>query len=172
MVFAADDPVGSLGCAGHVEVAQGSIAKAMNPVEPGQHGLDQQFGLAVDVGRLEASGFGDRDGFGLAVDGCRRRKDDPAGAVGQNRLEEGQGGGGVVAKVDLRRFHGLAGFNEGGEVQDSVERGPGIGGGYEKILEGLPVGQVSLDKLHARGEELAAAMAQIIEYNRIVALRG
>ena len=37
--------------AGHVEVAQARIAKAVDAVQPGQHLLHQQLALAIGIGR-------------------------------------------------------------------------------------------------------------------------
>ena len=38
-----------------------------------------------------------------------------------HRFEEGQRVGGVVAEILFRELHGFAGFDEGGEVHDSVD---------------------------------------------------
>ena len=57
-------------------------------------------------------------------------------------------------------------------MKDSVERGAGIGGGNEEIFKLGPVGQISLNEFNTGGNLLAAAVAQIIEYNGIVAFGG
>jgi hypothetical protein len=57
-------------------------------------------------------------------------------------------------------------------VQDGVERGSRIGRGYEEILEGMTVGKIAFDELYTRGDELATAVTQVIEYNGIVAFGG
>ena len=44
--------------AGDVEVAQGGVAEAVDLVEPAEHVLDEELGLAVGVGGVEFGGFG------------------------------------------------------------------------------------------------------------------
>ena len=63
--LAAGDALGTLGRSGHIEVAQRGVAQAVNPVEPAQHVLDQQFGLAIGVGGQEARIFLDGNRLGL-----------------------------------------------------------------------------------------------------------
>ena len=78
--FAAGDAAGAFGCAGHIEVAQGGEAEAMNAVKPGEHVFDQQLGFAVSIGGLEAGIFSDGNGFRLAIDGGGGGEDDACGA--------------------------------------------------------------------------------------------
>jgi hypothetical protein len=58
--------------------------------------------------------------FGFAVDGGGGGEDELVDAGGEHGFEQREGGGGVVAEVDLGLLHGLAGFDECGEVQDAV----------------------------------------------------
>jgi len=64
---------------GDVEVAQGRVAQTVDLVEPGEHLLDHQLGLAVDVGGAEARGLLNRDRLRLTVDGGGGRKDQAPG---------------------------------------------------------------------------------------------
>ena len=116
--FAAGHAIGAFGSSSHVEVAQRGIAEAVNAVEPGEHVLHQQLGLAVGVGGIEARIFLDRNRLRLAIDGGGGGEDEAAGAVGENGLKQAKGGGGVVAKEGFRMDHGLAGLDEGGEVEN------------------------------------------------------
>src|SRR5208337_880072 len=50
MGLAASNAVGAFGSSSHVEVAQRSVTEAVNAVEPGEHVLDEELGLAVGVG--------------------------------------------------------------------------------------------------------------------------
>ncbi len=119
--FAAGDAVGTFGGSSDVEVAQRSVAQAMDAVEPGEHVLDQQLGLAIGIGGAEARIFLDGNRLRLAIDGGSGGEDEAAGAVGEHGLKQGKSGGGVVAKEELRMNHGFAGFNEGGEVENAIE---------------------------------------------------
>ena len=49
--FAAGDALGTFRRAGYVEVAQRGIAQAVNAIEPAEHVLDKQLGLAIGIGR-------------------------------------------------------------------------------------------------------------------------
>ena len=88
--------------------------------------------------------------------------------MGEDGLEQGEGGGGVVAEELLGMEHGLAGLDEGGKVEDAVE-GLSLGfGGGENLLQSGPVCQFSLDELHAGGQKVAPAMAEIVKNNGLV----
>jgi hypothetical protein len=170
--FAADDAGGALGSAGDVEVAQRGVAQTVDAVEPGEHLLDNQLGFAVDVGGVEARGLLNGDRLRLAVYSSRGRKDQAFGSLGQDGFQKRKRGGGVVAEIDFRGPHRFAGFDESGEMKDCVKRGAGIGGRNEQIFDQRPVGQITLDEFDSLGHLLAPAVAQIIEYNGIVAFGG
>ena len=120
--FAAGDAIGAFGSPSDIEVAQRGVAQAVDSIEPPQHVLDQELGLSISIGGAEARIFLDGDRLRFAVNGGCGRKDKAARSMGQNRLEKGEGGGGVVAKKVLGMKHGLAGLDEGGEVKNGVER--------------------------------------------------
>ena len=95
----------------------------MNAVEPAEHLLDQQFGLAVGVGGQQAGGFVDGDGFRLAVDGGGGGKDQLSGPWASMASKRREGGGGVVPEESFGGYHGFAGFDEGRKMEYAVERG-------------------------------------------------
>ncbi len=166
--FAAGDAVGAFGGAGDVEVAQRGVAEAVDLVHPAEHVLDQELGFAVGVGGLEARVFGDGDGFRLAVDGRGGGEDQLAGAAGEHGLEQAEGGSGVVAEVKFRLDHGLAGFNESGEMEHAVEGTSLLFCAGEDALEEGPVGQVAFNKLNALRKKIAAAMAEAVKNDSLV----
>ncbi len=52
-------------------------------------------------------------------------------------------------------FHGLAGLDEGGEVEDGVEGFSCSRCGFEKVFNRRPVSDVSLDELRSRRKLIA-----------------
>src|ERR1017187_944617 len=170
--FAAGDAAGAFRSTRDVEVAERGVAQAVDSIEPLEHVLDEKLGFPIIVGGAEARIFLDRDRLRLAINGGRGRKDQAAWTMGQNRLKEGKGGGGVVTKKELGMKHGLACLDEGGEVENGVE-GIVLGSGIdEKFFNCSAIGQVSLDELDAHRNLIALCVAQIIEYNGFVTLRG
>ena len=83
--------------------------------------------------------------------------------MGQHRLKQGEGGGGVVAEVDLGPRHGLAGFNERGEVEDAVEGLALLLGGDEKVFKRGTVSQLPLNKFHPCRQKIAPPVAQVVK---------
>ena len=144
----------------------------MNAIQPGEHLLDQELGLAVGVGGEQARIFLNRNGFRLAVDGGGGGEDQAAGTVGEHGLKQGKRRGGVVAEEDLGAHHRLAGFNEGGKVEDAVERSSHIVGCDKEVFKREPVSDFALHKLDTWGEQVAPAMAQIVKNHRLVSLFG
>src|SRR6185312_4775991 len=94
-----------------VEVAERSVTQAVDAVEPGQHLLDEELGLAIRIGRGKPRGFEDRRGFGLAIDGSGRAEDKVLRATGYKGFEQRERRRGVGAEVEAGVFHRLAGFN-------------------------------------------------------------
>ena len=144
----------------------------MDAVEPAQHLLNQQLGLAIGIGRKQARIFFDWNHFRLAVDGGGGGEDQPAGAVGEHGFEQGERGGGVVAEELLGMEHGLAGLDERGKVKDAVEGSSLRFGGEENLLKSGPVCQFSLDEFHAGGQKIAPSMAQIVEDDGLMSIFG
>ena len=73
----------------NIEIAQTGIAQAMDAVNPGQHLLHQQLALAVGIRGGKDSVLLDRRVLRLAIDGSRRRKDqpvDPAASIASSKL--------------------------------------------------------------------------------------
>src|SRR3546814_19169866 len=62
--------------AGHVEVSQDDVAKAVRAVDVAQHPFDPQFGGAIGTGRPRRCRLAHRDLIRLAV--YRRRRREPA----------------------------------------------------------------------------------------------
>ena len=151
--FAAGDDSAALtagfGSAGDVEVAQGGGAQAVNLVKPAEHVFDEELGFAVGVGGTQGGGFGDGDGFRLAVNGGGGAENEAFGSGGENGFEQGQGRGGVVAEVDFGLLHGFAGFDEGGEVQDAIEGGLFSGSLTKKAFDAGAIGDIGLDEFDA-----------------------
>jgi hypothetical protein len=83
--------------------------------------------------------------------------------VGQHRLQEAEGRGGVVSEKNLWPHHGLAGFNEGGKVEYAVEGLAMCFSRDEKVFKRGPVSQLTLNKFHRRREKIASSVTQIIE---------
>src|SRR5947209_1087163 len=109
--------------AGDVEVAEAGVAQAVDAVDPGEHVFDEELAFAVGVGGQKAGVFGDGSGFWFAVAGGCGTEDDAVVAGGEHGLKQREGGDSVVAEVELGELHAFAGFNESGEVHDSVEAG-------------------------------------------------
>ena len=136
--------------AGHIEVAQRGVTQAVDAIEPGQHLLHQELGLAVGIGRREARIFLNRNGFRLAVDGSGGGKDQPFWPCSQHGLEQRERGSGVVAEENLRPHHRLASLNERGKVEDGVERLALFAGVFKDGFKSRPVGQLTLDEFDPR----------------------
>jgi hypothetical protein len=83
--------------------------------------------------------------------------------VGKHRLQQRQGGSGVVAEELLRIEHRFAGFDEGGKVKNAVEGLSLLLGGDENAVKRRPVCQLSLDELHARRQQVTVAMAEVVK---------
>ena len=166
-------PIGALGSAGHIEVAQGGVAQAVDAVEPGEHVLDHQLGLAIDIGGIEARVFLDGNRLGLAVDRSRGRKDQASWAAWPERLQAERawrrcccGNRGSGCRMDSPASMRAAKWRTASKgVPESVAE--------TKRFSSLDrSAKISLDEFDTRGDLLAAAMAQIIEYNGIVAFGG
>jgi hypothetical protein len=71
--------------------------------------------------------------------------------VGEHGLKQRERGGGVVAKELLGVDHGLACFNQGGEVEDGVERAAGLPGAVEKVFKGNTVIEFALNEVDPWG---------------------
>lgn len=83
--------------------------------------------------------------YNAAVD-----KNQALDAAAQHRLKQRERRGCVVAEVDFRALHRLAGLNQCRKVEHRVKRPSLVECGPEDSLDLLPVGQLSLDKLNAR----------------------
>jgi len=68
--------------------------------------------------------------------------------------------------------HGLAGLNEGGKVEDAVEGFALAFGGDEKVFKQGPVSQIALDEIDACWEQVAAAVAEVIENHCLMSAFG
>jgi hypothetical protein len=92
--------------------------------------------------------------------------------VSQYRFKERECRSCVVAKVDLRPDHGLAGLDQCGEMQDAIEGLSLAFGRDEDLLQAAPVFELPLDEFHAFGQEILATVAQIVIDNRLMARFG
>jgi hypothetical protein len=68
--------------------------------------------------------------------------------------------------------HGLASFNERGEVKNSVKGLTLALGRGEKVFKSWPVCQLSLDKIDSGRQKLTSAMPQIVKNYRLMAIFG
>src|SRR5580658_6971940 len=116
--------------------------------------------------------FLNRGRFRLAIDRRGGRENQAPRTLGKDRFEEGKSGGGVVAEVDLGVLHGLARFDERGEVEHTVKGLPTLPGGDEKTLDCASVGQLPVDKLDAWGEQIETGVTEVVEYHRLVSQSG
>lgn len=135
----------------------------MDAIHPGEHVLDEELGFAIGVGWEQASIFLNRDNFWLSIDGCRGGKYETAGSVSEHGFKQGKGGGCVVSKKYFGVEHGLASFNEGGKMEDSVEGLACVARQNEKVFKGGPVSEFSLDEIDAWREQVAPAVAKIVK---------
>ncbi len=163
---------GAFRCSGHVEVAQRGIAQAVNAVEPGEHLLDEELGFAIGVGGEKTRILMNRNGFRLSIDGGGGGKDQPPGTMGQHSFKQGQGCGGVVAEEDFGADHGLAGFNERGEVENAVERVSQVAGLDEKVFKSEPVRHFTLDKVDAGWKQVTPAVAKVVKNQGLMSFFG
>src|SRR5579863_2147551 len=171
--FAADDgAIGTLGRAGYVEIAERGTAETVDEGEPGQHALGEELGLAVGVGGSEFCILLNWNDFRLSVDGSGGGEDEPAGAGGDHGFEERKGGSRVVAEEGFGVLHGLAGFDEGGKVHDAIKRMSILCGRGKDALEKAAIGEFAVDELDAGGQQIAAAMAEVIEDEDVVSSFG
>jgi hypothetical protein len=68
--------------------------------------------------------------------------------------------------------HGLTGLDEGGKVKDTVE-GPSLGScGSEKLFNGRPILQLSLNELYPWGQQVAPSMAQVVKNYGVMPIFG
>ncbi len=134
--------------------------------------LDQQLGIAVGICRLQPGIFFYWNGFRLAIDSGGRREDQPSWAVSEHRFKQRQRGSCVVAEKLLRMEHGLAGFDEGGKVENAV-KGPSLLLSRGKnVLKRRPVCQLSLNELHAHRQQVAVAMAKVVKNDGLMPIRN
>jgi len=82
--------------------------------------------------------------------------------MGQDCLQQRQGGGGVVAKKYFRPQHGLPGFNQGGKVKHGVEGLSLVFGGDEKVFNRGPLCQLPLHKFHPCRQQIASSVTQVV----------
>jgi hypothetical protein len=146
------------GGAGGIEVSKTGVAQTMNTVHPGEHALDQEFRFAIGVGGMKRRIFRNRSGFGIAVEGGGGGENEALDTGTQHRFQQGEGVGGIVAEKTLGRFHGLAGFDEGGEVHHGVELTFAEG-----FCETIGVSEVADDEIGALDDGLAVSVAEIVE---------
>ena len=171
VIFAAADAIGTFGGAGDVEIAKGDGAEAVDGVKPLENGFDHQLRFTVGVCRFEARALGDGDGLGLAIDGRGGGKDEAAGTLGDDGLEHGEGGGGVVTEVGAGVDHGFAGFNKSSEMKDRIKGLAFSFCGLENFFNQSTIGEVSFDEFDTGRNHLAASMAEVVKHNRLMTLR-
>ena len=80
----------ALGGTGGVEVAQRGAGEASGGGGPAEHALEEELGLAVGVGGLRGGVFGDRQVFGIAVDGGGGAEDEALDSGGDHGVEDGE----------------------------------------------------------------------------------
>jgi hypothetical protein len=68
--------------------------------------------------------------------------------------------------------HGFAGLNQGGEMKNSFKRPVFDGSRGKDCLESASIRKLALDEFNAWGKQLATSMAQVIEYDGLVAVAG
>lgn len=68
--------------------------------------------------------------------------------------------------------HGLAGFNEGREVENAVERLPLLFRREKNTLKRGPVCQFSLDEFRAHRQQIPVAMAEVVKNDGLVPILG
>src|SRR5579863_2841794 len=171
--FAADDgAIGTLGRAGYVEIAERGTAETVDEGEPGQHALGEELGLAVGVGGSEFCILLNWNDFRLSVDGSGGGEDEPAGAGGDHGFEERKGGSGVIAEEGFGVLHGLAGFDEGSKVHDAIKRASFFSRRGKEALEEAPIGNFAVEEVDGGREQVAAAMAEIVENEDLVSSFG
>ena len=88
--------------------------------------------------------------------------------MSQDCLQQRERGSGVVAEEDFRADHGLAGLNEGCKVEDAVEGITVVFRCREKVFNYGSVRQLTFNKIHAFGQEVAPSVAQVVESNHRV----
>jgi hypothetical protein len=68
--------------------------------------------------------------------------------------------------------HGFAGLDESGEMENAVE---GMALGLclqENVFNQRPVGQIPYDEFHSRRQQIATAMAEVVEDDGLVTVLG
>src|SRR5271154_3832449 len=150
-------PVGVDHRAGDVEVTETGVAQAVDLIDPSEHMFDEKLRLAISIGGLEPGVFADGHAFGVAVNGGGRGEDQPVDLFRDHGFEQAEGGRGVAAEIDLGMFHAFAGFDQGGEVHDSVE-----GTGSEDAFELGAVGNVALNEFGARRKQVAPGVTEVV----------
>jgi hypothetical protein len=68
--------------------------------------------------------------------------------------------------------HGFAGFNQRGEVENSIEGLTLFLCRDEKVFNRGPVGELSLNKFQSGGQKIEPPMAQIVEDYRLISRFG
>jgi hypothetical protein len=134
--------------------------------------FDQQFRFAIGVGGEKFGILLNWRGFRLTVDCGGGREDQAAGTASEHCFEERECCSGVVPKECLRSFHGFAGFDEGGEVEDAVEGRAGISGCVEKVFNRGPICDFTFHELYVARNELAPAVTQVVENDSLMPLSG
>ena len=142
--------------ASDVEVAQAGVAKTVYSIHPEEHFFHQQLRFTVGIGGAQRHIFRDGGYVGFAVNRGCRGEDEPVDACGNHGFEKSEGGGAVVAKVELRMAHAFACLNERGKMHDSVESGG------QKFFEVVAIGNLALDEIDAWRKQFPGGMAEVV----------
>ena len=152
------------GRAGGVEIAQAGVTQSVDLVKPLEHLLDEEFGFAVSIRRMNGIVFFDRRAIGSSEERGGRTENEARNSVSEDCFEKRERVRGVVAKILLGKFHRLAGFDGSGHVHDAVEF---------IFLEGAikrgTVGCVAFDEFGTFRNGGFVAVAEIVVDNDVVA---
>ena len=152
------------GRAGGVEIAQAGVTQSVDLVKPLEHLLDEEFGFAVSIRRMNGIVFFDRSAIGSSEQRCGGAENETRHFLRKNNFQKRERVRRVVAKILLRILHRFAGFDGSGHVNDAVEFIF-----LEDAIECGAIAGVAFDEFRALGHGGFVSVAEIVVDDDVVA---
>ena len=146
-----------------IEISQAGVAQPVNPMEPRQHALDQQFRLSIGVGWPQRIVLFDRSAFRIAVQRGRRGEDEDVDPRGEHRFEKRQRICRIVPKKLRRRLHRFAGLDQCRKMHDGFDRVR-----TQHRVQTCALGEFARHEFGVLGHRLPMPPAQVIEHHNLM----
>ena len=140
-----------------VEVPQAGVTQSVDFMKPLEHELDEEFGFAVSVRRMNGIVLLDWRAIGSSKQRCGGTEDEARNFVGENDFEQSERIRGVVAKILLWIFHRFAGFDGSSHVNHAIEFVF-----LENAIDRGAIARVAFDEFRALGHGGFVAVAEVV----------